>query len=419
MISQAFVSGPLRQAIYLNDGRSMLMRHREPERSLPCTSNDINFFFDSEIEIKPVEPKQGNLTLLDVRKTLTKETFCHDCLDAVLSGMDRVYSEPTRRAAINLAEKLLRIKDVQSFVELRLYSCRPPQTLAPKEAAECARQIGASICGRIYRMFASDAFREIDIALDTVLANYFPPSERASMRCSLADVGMVFDLVATYLESGEESFSRRVLHWLTEEDAKTNSIPRFNRILTDLQGELACASQSVLDADIKSDAEPLGDSAPVEEPVSLDPIVELITQWRDGASLIKLPPSHDPISILDKVKSQIDWIEKELTQGRRERALRDLLNLVSNQLQASRPEDLAKTFTDLANRVCKLNDFVLALDIIGYAELLNVLDPAIFCTKAEIYRSRQYLDEALEQYDRTIEAFPQDAVARCEAHTVL
>ena len=73
---------------------------------------------------------------------------------------------------------------------------------------------------------------------------------------------------------------------------------------------------------------------------------------------------------------------------------------------------MAKTFTDLANRVCKLNDFVLALDIIGYAELLDVLDPAIFCTKAEIYRSQQYLDEALEQYDRTVEAFPQSAVAR-------
>ncbi|MGH6935809.1 MAG: tetratricopeptide repeat protein, partial [Methylocella sp.] len=115
---------------------------------------------------------------------------------------------------------------------------------------------------------------------------------------------------------------------------------------------------------------------------------------------------------LPGIQLQIKWIGERLKRGETERAEKAAVELIDRQSKRSRPKDIVKTLTAIADhgRTARLFDWTWRL--LTAIDHLGVPDAGALCVRAETLRDLGRTGEALASLEATMERFPDDVVAR-------
>lgn len=125
-VTKAHLCGPLGQALAVIDGATWLYEGKDRRRP---TSNDIRFFFDFGLEVRPLDAfKDGPLDEASLCSALELEARRFRALEGLLFGMDAELDDDLRRRGMHSANRLLADTHVANFIEKRFL--RPVATQA-------------------------------------------------------------------------------------------------------------------------------------------------------------------------------------------------------------------------------------------------------------------------------------------------
>jgi hypothetical protein len=203
VLDKAYVSGALRQAIYIEDGHSTLLSLSDENTPRRVRPNDLSFFFAETTEFRPIEnTPNGSLTLSTLREILACESKIYDALDAIIGGMDRRLSTETRRRKITDGDKLLADTRASVFVENRLFSAAPTKLLDVEGAIQIARGTGAKHAEQVYRIIAAGGPSKAESAFIAAVDDLaISGVEAAVIKWQLIEAG-AFRIAAASLVSG-------------------------------------------------------------------------------------------------------------------------------------------------------------------------------------------------------------------------
>lgn len=207
-IQHAYVSGQLRRALFVADGRSMLLEADgdAPREALP---NEVGMFFSDGVEFEQVgEPGAGRCTLAQVKLALARKTLEMDALDALLGGMDPRFSEKTRRRKIALTHELMADEKIETFVKERVLSVIPPENLDPHTALSFADEHQGRAAA-IYSALVTGAPRKVVALLGfgEAGAPYEIPADEAShISDGFCEEGAPRELAGSILSDGNRMF---------------------------------------------------------------------------------------------------------------------------------------------------------------------------------------------------------------------
>lgn len=148
-ITTAHLCGPLGQALAVVDGQTWIYENGSRRRA---TANDIRFFFDLGLEVRPVDPSgSGPLTEDKLSVMLEQETRCFQALHDLLLGMDADLDDDLRMRSMRGADRLLADAAVAAFVERRFLR---PVEKEKWDVAGARRLAGAERLSVVERLYA-------------------------------------------------------------------------------------------------------------------------------------------------------------------------------------------------------------------------------------------------------------------------
>ncbi|HEV2963182.1 MAG TPA: hypothetical protein VG649_15230 [Candidatus Angelobacter sp.] len=136
MIEQAYVSGQLGKAIYLDDAGGYFMYSNSSPRPVQCRWGDIQLLLNSGAEFKEL---RKNLYLDRIRNVLQFEERRHTALFLCLAGWDEQLTDSARDHARDAAEKILQDYNVANFIMNRLLSRPMPDGLFDRDIGGLAK----------------------------------------------------------------------------------------------------------------------------------------------------------------------------------------------------------------------------------------------------------------------------------------
>jgi hypothetical protein len=124
-VTMAHLCGPLGQALAVIDGTTWLYEGQERR---PPTSNDIRFFFDFGLEVRPFDTfKDGAPNEDSLRSALELEARRFQALEGLLIGMDAELDDDLRRRNMRRANRALALPAVSDFIGRRFLRPVPTQ----------------------------------------------------------------------------------------------------------------------------------------------------------------------------------------------------------------------------------------------------------------------------------------------------
>ncbi|HEV2988519.1 MAG TPA: MbtH family NRPS accessory protein [Candidatus Angelobacter sp.] len=131
MIEQAYVSGQLGKAVYIDDAGEYFVCASDAPEPVPCRWGDIQTLLNSGAEFKDLGKK---LQLEGIRDVLQFEERAHTALFLFLAGFDKNLEDSVRSRASNAAGNMLEDVYVARFVRNRLLSRPAPINFLVREA---------------------------------------------------------------------------------------------------------------------------------------------------------------------------------------------------------------------------------------------------------------------------------------------
>jgi hypothetical protein len=227
-IKNIYVSGPLRQAVYLQDGHSKILSLSEENTPRETRPNDLAFFFAESMEFRPIEKTiSDGLSARGLQDILVLESRLYEGLDALLGGMDRRFSAGTRQRKISDGNRLLDEARVSEFVENRLFSAEPTQMLDAKGALQIAKKMGADNAEKVYRVVAAGIPAKIDSAFGEAARQLeLSGVEATTIKWKLIEAG-AFRMFAISLLSGDTVQIQKVAFSLAHSFASSAATKRI------------------------------------------------------------------------------------------------------------------------------------------------------------------------------------------------
>ena len=389
------------------DGTTWLYEGQERRRP---TSNDIRFFFDFGLEVRPFDPfKDGALNEGSLRSALELEARRFRALEGLLIGMDAELDDDLRRRNMRRADRVLADPAVGDFIERRFLRPVPTQAWDLGGARRLAQSEELGRVGRLYAIVDGPLL----LRLEDEVAAWATAQGQSSVECAVKvdkayDSGLIAVLATAFHDGNESSVRARVflaqnIEW--DRRLAGHLVARF------VQFEVPTDSE-IVEAASNEPGEP--DAADAVAQVRAR-IGELLDEYRsrkrrEGHRHRGEATGADAFVAYESALKQIDWIAGRFESGRVEAAWQDVVELAERQLTEGDPDKLAMSFTNLATRLARHNEVAWAL--CDLAAECAADDPAVWTARAELLRSWGRLDEALAAYDRTVEDFPQNAVAR-------
>lgn len=150
-MTDAYISGALGQAIYIDHGCSMILDASKPNNPRISTANDVSLFFSAALEIVPIE--RGTISFSELSHRLVVETKQFDALDGLLVGMDSDQDMPVRKRFIARSEHLMNGDEaVASFVRRRFLIPTDRKAWDVSEARVLATSIKAMTAELMYEI---------------------------------------------------------------------------------------------------------------------------------------------------------------------------------------------------------------------------------------------------------------------------
>ena len=406
MITHAYISGTLGQAVIVDSEQTLLLHANGDENFVEPRRNDLSFFFSSSREILDlIDARNQPVSRSDVSTALEDETIRHEALGNFLTAMDQRFRDATRLKAIGKVETAFNNESVFKFVAGRVSTNAPQQGLDVQSAIVLAKQRNATITAELLEN--SVGAGNLEFAIETAFGDANLDSDvEIRLRNELMDDPRMADIALAYAK-GDQSFLKNLVFELV------NASIERKKVLTKLANTLLnILDEPNIDIETQDQKVVAALELSVARSEAEDRITKLINNWHRDDNTTQGKASIDISEILEKIKGQIDWFLRDLKLGHEGRAYNTLFDLIAMQLRESKPDHLVKTLSDIAKRAFDLNFAQFAFDIVNYAKLLHVADAALYCTEAEMMRKSGNLLQALETYQSTANDFPNNEVTR-------
>jgi tetratricopeptide (TPR) repeat protein len=400
MIQQAFISGQLGMAIYMDNRQRMVLNAEDLGRPSGCTGHDLSMFFHSGAEFSLLTGPVKDLQQL--AGSLERETRAHTALTLVLCSMDPSLDE-TRLLSIEAAEELLQDDNVRSFVKRRLLA-RPLPESADMEGA---RSGAALVCAPVLSALFG-AVEESQPAIQAVLqawnhaakGHFATPEQAADAESALIELGVFDELVSVMAQGSPEDLDSLVVRFGFDQKILAN-IPRVAQLLKAMNSSLASLPRQMRHTRIAAKEHTARKSRG-----DVRDLLDGFEEGRAGRPRKAISPSR----VKARLDSQIASIAKLIREHNLRTAEEWLEDLIQFQVGHGKKEHLAMSLCNLATVAISTNAFEFASALLGHAEALGIQDPVISHIKANVFSTTRRFAEALVEYDGLIQRFPNDPV---------
>ena len=398
MSIQAYVSGRLGKALVVDHDQRWVI-DQEPSQREPAPG-EINEIFSDAAEVKSFSVGSSEV----IRAHLNEEILFQDALFLFLSCCDPELSMSTRILCGQELEPLLEDGSILERVVARLLSRPMPAAVRARRQetislfssfdhfATCLRRVFGKqeCCDEVYA-----AWKEAARGL---------PSDRASeLEAELIEDGTVASIV--------EALSTRDLHTFNTEFVSQSLRLRETSVQQMARDTLTGIGQS-LRPSLSRGLErqrvfPLKRRRIQRSSQSVDLIGDAMQRGVDAEGSARL----SPFEAKTRVDKQIDGIANELFSGREDLAEKYIADLVSFQLSNSEQEHLAKSLCNLAATALDANMLEIADRLSRCAVELEVNDPVVFTTRAEVLKNLGNFAASLEAFREAKIRFPDSGYA--------
>ena len=405
LVADAFVAGSLQQAVFALNGSYGLIDGPDAEPRA-ARANDIHLFRHAAFEIRPAHPDGLPVSIDALKHLLREEVEFFQGLDGLLVGMDPDMSIETRSRSIARADRILACGSAVAFrIRTRFLFPTNGQEWDPQGALDLAVEQGSIHAAACYRLLADGAVNRAadDIAV-AVLEEYGSGAEAADSRDRILRSGLVGELARIEVDRDRNAAANLAFRAVDYPDL--DALGRSRHMLAAL-GQLMLrrlASPSPMQSEEEYGV--------ADVTGHIDPIIEAAESIAAGNSGSRRGDAPAKAFDLAAIRSQIAWIGDQLSSGEVGRAEQAIEQLIRRQAERSRPSDVVKTLTAVAD-LARRNGYVeltwrllSAIDIAGHA------DAAAQCVRASLLGDEGRLDEALSVLDETMGLFPDDVVPR-------
>jgi uncharacterized protein YbdZ (MbtH family) len=167
MIEQAYISGQLGKAIWVDDFGDYFILATDSAEAIRCRWGDIQVLLNSGAEFKDL----GRVHLQQIQVALRFEQRAHTALFLFLAGLDEQLSESARSDARRTAATMLEDVRVRRFVRNRLFSRPAPSNLGMKNVTFLERRCLQDLVNQF--TYAQPAIRATSGAWDKVAREEF------------------------------------------------------------------------------------------------------------------------------------------------------------------------------------------------------------------------------------------------------
>ena len=405
LVADAFVAGSLQQAVFALNGSYGIIDGPEAEPRA-ARANDIHLFRHAAFEIRPAHPEGLPVSIDALRRLLQEEVDFFQGLDGLLVGMDSDMSNETRSRSIARADRILDCGPAVAFrIRTRFLSPTNGQEWDPQGALELAVEQGSILAAACYRPLADGAVdRAADDIAVVVFEEYGTGAEAADSRDKMLRSGLVGELAG--IEVDRDRIAAANLAFRAADYPDLGSLSRSRHMLAAL-GQLMLRRLVSLSPIQSEEA-----SGVVDVTEQIDPIIaaaESVAAGNSGSRRGDVPAKAFDLAA---IQSQVAWIGDQLSSGEVGRAEQAIVQLVRRQAERSRPGDIVKTLTAVAD-LARRNGYVeLTRRLLSAIDFAGHADVAAQCVRASLLGHVGHLDEALSVLDEAIERFPDDVVPR-------
>jgi tetratricopeptide (TPR) repeat protein len=455
VISQAYVSGSLGQALFVERGRSMVLDVRKLNTPRISTGNDVSFFFNTALEVVPIEDHGGSILINDIAIRLIEETRRFDAVDGLLVGMDSDHEEADRRRFIARSERSMNSDPViERFVRRRVLVPTDREKWDIAGAQSLARSISATTAALLYDILSSGIIDRLADDAHTIVREIIG---RAAQAAHVEDVvlksGLLGEIAIAEISDRKDDIANLLFRQDDFSDLKivdhnghilTKLIARYSRKPTDKLGRHkvgARANRATEPLEVdgltpsqrrtihsfklpirkkklskkERDGTSLSDAeSSAERPRVSDPIIDAIEHFTDRQTkyqqdgLHRLTTEETPESIDNEIK----WIEERLDECDADAGEAALIKLIEYQSDRSRREHLVKSLTRIADKARRAGLIDFSIRVFDACSLLGGQDAIAFSAQAELLRDLGRPEDALAALDETIRMFPNEVVPR-------
>ena len=405
LVADAFVAGSLQQAVFALNGSYGIIDGPEAEPRAART-NDIHLFRHAAFEIRPAHPEGLPVSIDALKRLLQEEMDFFQGLDGLLLGMDPDISSGTRSRCIARADRILDSDSAVTFrIRKRFLSPADRQEWDPRGALKLAEAQGAIQAATCYRALADGAVdRIVDNIAAVVSEQYGTGAEAAENRDRVLRSGLVADLVRIEVECDRKAATN--LAFRAGDYPDLGALIRTRHMLAVL-GKLMLRRLAS-----PSPVRSVEGSGVADVTEQIDPIIAAAEAVADSSSGSRRGDKPAKAFDLTAIQSQIAWIGDQLSSGEIGRAEQAIVRLVRRQAERSRPSDVVKTLTAVADLARGKGYVELTWRVLSAIDFVGHTDAAAQCVRASLLSDEGRLDEALSVLDETIERFPDDVVAR-------
>ena len=405
LVADAFVAGSLQQAVFALNGSYGIIDGPEAEPRAART-NDIHLFRHAAFEIRPAHPEGLPVSIDALKRLLQEEMDFFHGLDGLLLGMDPDISSETRSRCIARADRILDSDSAVTFrIRKRFLSPADRQEWDPRGALKLAEAQGAIQAATCYRALADGAVdRIVDNIAAVVSEQYGTGAEAAEYRDRVLRSGLVADLVRIEVECDRKAATN--LAFRAGDYPDLGALIRTRHMLAVL-GKLMLRRLAS-----PSPVRSVEGSGVADVTEQIDPIIAAAEAVADSSSGSRRGDKPAKAFDLTAIQSQIAWIGDQLSSGEIGRAEQAIVRLVRRQAERSRPSDVVKTLTAVADLARGKGYVELTWRVLSAIDFVGHTDAAAQCVRASLLSDEGRLDEALSVLDETIERFPDDVVAR-------
>ncbi len=414
---KALVSGQAGVAVLI-EGSGILSLHFDSDARVPRSSNDIPYLLDGAFDVLELEASSVEEVSAALDLAWRKDKSLH----MTLILLDGEADSEAREIAAATFEELFADREVVDYVCNRLDSTPLPELADLLGALLCAEKLrSVQLKGLLEELGANqNQIRRVRRAWDAVPVELFDsPDSKQEMSCIAVTSGTFRRLVRDHPKETDLILIDCL------KDPRFQRFRNYRRVLTIWTAPLR---QSRVVPPLKPEPELESERA---------------VRWRpDREGLDQRKRSFEVFEAINKQKAAIKAL---LSRREFERAQRYVHDLVKYQKSRSESKEVAKSLCDLAKYAkdngahamqlymaqlaanespsdgwshAQLGDAYLchgrhdeALECFDFAASLGH-KPTAWHGRAEVLKALGRLDEALQEYDRTIQEFPHSEVPR-------
>ena len=411
-VSDAIASGSLGQAVFREGGELYILDAPMADPRV-AIANEIQWFRHSAREVIDVDPDGLPVPIERVRACLGEEIRFFRGLDGLLVGMDADFSTETRRQAISRANEVLRGDEaIAHRVQQRFLVPANSKDWDAAGGMALARGAEFNAVADCYRAVADGVVDQIADDINAAVLEKAEAGVNAAHTVqAISRSGLAADLIMT--ETLSDRAAAAGLMFRAKDYPSLRTVSGLAHLLLSMSHRIV-ARIDQKSQDNVADVPDLGLEAMQDDQdmPEAEPFTAAAERVREIFERRGNEPHEGGVSDLTSIQSATSWIGDRLRAGQLGRAENELIKLMERQARRSRPEDLVKTMTVVADLARKAQHHDWALRVFDQLNLIGEADASARTALAETLRSLGRHDEALASFEETMRRFPDNAVAR-------